>query len=226
RANVYDYALLTRLAATHTSAPSGFPPFVAPPAALLAARPLTWLPYEVARGVWLALLLLAALGTALCLAHALGAALKRRPASAIPHLLAAPVVSLGRLRIAALPVAVAAGLLLLALPSTTAGGTGQPTLLSVLLLALALDLAAHRRPVAAGLALALASVLHIGMIARVPVPLAALLAGYALLLGARALAPPALPGAPVVVLAPLVALPGAPYARVAPPRGLGAAALR
>lgn len=219
-ANVYDYALLTRLNAAHAYAPPGFPPFAYPPAALLAARPLTWLPYELARGIWLALLYLAVLGAAVCLAHALAATLQRRPQGSRPPALTAPVVSLGRLRFPALPFAIVAALLLLALPTPDAPSGGQPILLSVFLVALALDLAAHGREVVAGVALALASVLPVAVVGGLPIPVAALLAVYALLLGARALAATGLVGSLVVVLLPVVVVPGASYARLAAARDL------
>lgn len=219
-ANVYDYALLTRVNAAHAYVPAGFPPFAYPPAALLAARPLSWLPYELARGVWLALLYLAVLGTAVCLAHTLAAALHHRSAGRHPLALTTPVVPLGRLRFPALPFAVAAGMLLLALPLADAATGGQATIVSVFLLALALDLAAYGREVAAGVALALASVLPAVLVGGVPIPIAALLALYALLLGARALAAAGLLGALVVVVAPLAAVPGASYARLTAARDL------
>jgi glycosyl transferase family 87 len=219
-ANVYDYALLTRVNAAHAFAPAGFSPFACPPAALLAARPLSWLPYELARGVWLTLLYLAVLGAAVCLAHALAVVLERRPPGSLPPALTAPVVPLGRLRVPALPFALAAGMLLLALPLADTATGGQPTIVSVFLLALALDLAVYGREVAAGVALALASVLPMVVVGAVPIPIAALLALYALLLGARALAAAGLLGALVVVVAPLAAVPGASYARLAAARSL------
>ncbi|HEV8190981.1 MAG TPA: glycosyltransferase 87 family protein, partial [Ktedonobacterales bacterium] len=69
-ANVYDYATLAQLNASHHYVDGALYPFTYPPFTLLALRPLALLPFDAARVAWTAIVYAALLGTALLLADA------------------------------------------------------------------------------------------------------------------------------------------------------------
>ncbi|HEX8728526.1 MAG TPA: glycosyltransferase family 87 protein [Ktedonobacterales bacterium] len=161
--NVYDYATLSLLNASHQYIHGAISPFTYPPFMLLALRPLTLLPFDAAHGVWLALIMLCTLATAFFLARAVAAlaqhmATADESAGATPFaaFLANTTVRLGGVEFPAALFAAFAGLLLV-LPALDARYWGQAQVVALVLIALALDAHLRRRPLVAGIALGLAS---------------------------------------------------------------------
>ncbi|WIG58571.1 MAG: hypothetical protein OJF49_001317 [Ktedonobacterales bacterium] len=163
-ANVYDYATLSLLNASHQYAHGAISPFTYPPFMLLALRPLALLPFDAAHGVWLALIVLCTLATAFFLARAVAALAQHvaqadnsAGASPFATFLANTSVLLGRVEFPAALFAVFAGVLLLALPLLDAVYWGQAQVIALFLIAVALDAHLRRRSLLAGIALGLAS---------------------------------------------------------------------
>ncbi len=159
-ANVYDFATLAQLNATHHYVNEALLPFAYPPFTLLALRPLTLLPFDAARVVWTVVAYAALLGTALLLADTF-VRLLRQPQSAgnmqTRTLIESTSLRIGRWAFPLLPFAITTAALLLTLPLFDAAYWGQATILVVLLLALTLNAATQRSYWLAGTAAGLAS---------------------------------------------------------------------
>lgn len=143
-ANVYDFSTLAQINATHHYASEALFPFSYPPFTLLALRPLTPLPFDAARVVWIVIVYAALLGTATLLVDTF-VRLLRQPQSASDTQARALIEStsqrIGKWDFPILPFAITTAALLLTLPLFDADYWGQATILVVLLLALTLNAA-------------------------------------------------------------------------------------
>lgn len=169
--NVYDYSNLLHLNNANHYVAGVFYPYVYPPFALIALRPLAALSFATASTIWIVVSHLCAIGAALLLADAFSVALERgvhpRAAGAgdlpatIRALLRATNIKLGPWSFPTLPFAAASAVLLCAWPAWDTYYWGQINFVIVFLLVLALHAYLHDRPVLAGAALALAGALKL-----------------------------------------------------------------
>src|SRR5260221_6966509 len=208
--NVYDYGGLLRLNATQQYVTGPFYPYIYPPFALLALRPLAALPWSVASTLWAVCSHACAIGSAWLLATSFTLVLRRGASAegadarirAVHQFLSSTELRLGAYAFPLVPFAVAASVFLLSWPTCDTYYWGQINFVVVFLLLIAFyaDLSGH--PVVAGAAVALAGGLKL-------TPLIFL--GYFAIRGAwKALAVGAI-GAGLVFATPLLFFPAQDY---------------